>query len=422
MTNEQSAAVNTMVIEATTKHGIIKPQEILRFLQENSRAKDLTIANVYQRLCRLKKSGRSSRPLWQRTAEQMEEWRQSIAAIVNGQTRQLGVRGVFYLAVAAGLCEKKNSSYQAVQKALDLLRMDGTVDFDRIIDAGRTIYPHGLGEPVGALVTDNTDYDAIQSHIDWKVTMEAGEEPSITPPTPPDFDQAREADQLADALMDSEEAQADINHGPWDGCEVIPIIICEKEGLSGIIQPICAQYDVPYVAVRGAASITVLRQLWEMMQLGELPWRLLTLYDFDKSGEDIENAAMSRLRAFGGDAEWTSERIAVTPDQVDELKLPMRPEKRGIGEAVELDAIPPDVLAEIVEKAIQSCIPEDIEDQRQAARSDAREAHYNTVEEMVTKATKDYEPQRNEEMQRYVKEQQPKFERLRQEFKRDAPE
>ena len=166
----------------------------------------------------------------------------------------------------------------------------------------------------------------------------------------------------------------------------------------------------------------VLRQLWEMMQFGELPWRLLTLYDFDKSGEDIENAAMSRLRAFGGDAEWTSERIAVTPDQVDELKLPMRPEKRGIGEAVELDAIPPDVLAEIVEKAIQSCIPEDIEDQRQAARSDAREAHYNTVEEMVTKATKDYEPQRNEEMQRYVKEQQPKFERLRQEFKRDAPE
>ena len=36
MTNEQSAAVNTLVLEATTKHGIIKPKEILRFLQENS--------------------------------------------------------------------------------------------------------------------------------------------------------------------------------------------------------------------------------------------------------------------------------------------------------------------------------------------------------------------------------------------------
>ena len=422
MTNKQSAAVNTLVIEATTKHGIIKPKEILRFLQENSLAKDLTIANVYQRLCRLKKSGRSSRPLWQRTAEQMEEWRQSIAAIVNGQTRQLGVRGVFYLAVAAGLCEKKNSSYQAVQTALDILRMSGEVAFESIIDAGRTIYPHGLGEPVGDLVTNSTDYDAIQSHIESTVTEEADEEPSIIAPRAPDFDQAREADELADALMRSDEAQADISNGKWDGCEVVPIVICEKEGLSGIVQPICAQYDVPYVAVRGAASITVLRQLWEMLQVGELPWRLLTLYDYDWAGENIEYAAIRRLEAFGGEAEWTSERIAVNEEQVNEMNLPMRPEKNGGGEAVELDAIPPDVLAEIVEKAIQACIPKDIEDRRQAAREEAEEAHSNTVEAMVNESMEDYEPQRNYEMSRYVQEQQPKFERLRQEFERDAPE
>ena len=275
---------------------------------------------------------------------------------------------------------------------------------------------------MGDLVTDNTDYEAIQSHIDWKVTREAGEEPSITPPTPPDFDQAREADQLADALMDSDEVQADIDHGPWDGCKVVPFVICEKEGLSGIIQPICAQYDVPYVAVRGAASITVLHQLWEMLQVGELPWRLLTLYDYDWAGENIEYAAMRRLEAFGGEAEWTSERIAVTPEQVNEMNLPMRPEKNGDGEAVELDAIPPDVLAEIVEKAIQSCIPEDIEDRRRAARSEAREAHYDKVEEMVTESMEDYEPQRNAEMSRYVQEQQQKFERFIREFERDAPE
>ena len=329
VTNEQSKALNALIIQATTKHGLNKPNEIFGFLKDNGQVKNLTINSLYQRMVRLKKDGRVTCPLWQRTAEQMEEWRQSIAAIVNGQTRQLGVRGVFYLAVAAGLCEKTQLVYQSVSKALDILRMSGDVEFDRIIDAGRTIYPHGLDEPVGDLVTNNTDYDAIQSHIDWKVTMEAGEEPSITPPTPPDFDQAREADELADALMDSDEVQADIDHGPWDGCEVIPFVICEKEGLSGIIQPICAQYDVPFLATRGGASITVLHQLWDMMQVGELPWRLLTLYDYDKAGEDIENAAMSRLRAFGGEAKWTSKRIAVTAKQVSRLKLPTRPEKNG---------------------------------------------------------------------------------------------
>ena len=424
MTNEQSAAVNNLVIEATAKHGINKPKEILRFLQENSRAKDLTIANVYQRLCRLKKSGRSSRPLWQRTAEQMEEWRQSIAAIVNGQTRQLGVRGVFYLAVAAGLCEKTNSSYQAVQKALDILRMSGEVGFDRIIDAGRTIYPHGLDErnPVNDLVTNSTDYYEIETSVASTVYRAAKYEPSITPPEPPNYLQGMEPDELAESIMESEDVDPTIDYGTWDGCKVVPFVICEKEGLSGIIQPICYRYDVPFVAVRGGASITVLHQLWEMMQVGELPWRLLTLYDYDKAGEDIEHAAMSRLRAFGGEAKWTSKRVAVTAKQVSRLKLPTRPEKNGDGEAVELDAIPPDTLAKLVTSAIKACIPKDIDVRRDDALHQAREDHQDHVRDMVDEATQEYEPQRNEEMQVYVQQQQPKFERLRREFERDAPE
>ena len=417
---KQSAAVDRLIISAVMEHDIIKPKAVLAFLSTKRQAKTLTKTAFYARFCRLRNEGRLSCPKMHRTTEQMEEWRQSLAAIVNSQSRQLGVRGVFYLAVAAGLCEKTDSMYQAVVEALDTLRMSGEVGFDRIIDAGRTVYPHGLGEPVRDLVTNSTDYDAIKSHIDWKVTEEADEEPFIIAPRSPSFTQAREADELADALMSSE--AADIDHGPWDGCEVVPIVICEKEGLSGIIQPICDQYSVPFLATRGGASITVLHQLWKMMQVGELPWKLLTMYDFDKAGEDIENAAMSRLRAFGGEAEWTSERIAVTPDQVDELDLPMRPEKNGDGEAVELDAIPPDVLAEIVEKSIQSCIPEDIEDRREAAREDAEEAHRIMVNAMVDESMEDYEPQRNEEMQRYVQEQRPKFERFIHEFERDAPE
>ena len=258
--------------------------------------------------------------------------------------------------------------------------------------------------------------------IDSTVTEEADEEPSIIPPRSPDFTQSREEDELADALMRSEEAQADIDHGPWDACDAVPFVICEKEGLSGIIQPICYRYDVPFVAVRGGASITILHDIWELLERGELPWKLLTMYDFDQAGATIEHAALRRLEAFGGAAEWTSERIAVTPDQITTLNLPMRPEKSGYGEAVELDAIPPDTLAEIVTEAIKACIPEDIEDRRKAALEEAEEAHSNTVDEMVNESMEDYEPQRNEEMQRYVEDAQPRFNDLREEFLRDAPE
>ena len=424
-THKQSAATNRHIINAISVLGpTAKPREILQLLQDKKQATYLTPHRLHSRLFQLKKSGLISLQKAKRNAEDMEEWRASIAAIVNGQGRQLGVRGVFYLAVAAGLCEKTDSMYEAVVVALDILRMSGDVGFDRIIDAGRTIHPHGLDarSPVVDLMTDATDYDEIRRHIDSTVTEEAEEEPSIIPPRSPYFTQAREAVELADALMGSYEVQADIDHGTWDGCDAVPFVICEKEGLSGIIQPICYRYDVPFVAVRGGASITILHDIWDLLERGELPWKLLTMYDFDRAGSDIERAALRRLEAFGGAAEWTSERIAVTPDQVDELELPMRPEKNGDGEAVELDAIPPDTLAEIVEEAIKACIPEDIEDRREAARSDAREAHSNTVGEMVDESMEDYEPQRNEEMKEYVEGVQRTFAHVIKEFIRDAPE
>ena len=401
-----------------------KPREIWQFLRENRQAKYLTQYLFYSRLSRLKKDGRVTCQNGCRSAAQMEEWRSSIANIVLGQSRQLGVRGVFYLAVAAGLCEKNELAYQSVSVVLDTLRMSGEVPFDCIIDAGRKIHSHGLGErsPVLDLMTSSTDYDEIQTYLETTVEEEAEREPWISAPERPEYYQAAEPDKLSDALMRSDQVQDQIDNGPWDGCEEVPFVICEKEGLAGVIEPICNQYKVPFVAVRGAASITILRDMWELLQTGELPWRLLTFYDFDKAGLDIENAAMNRLREFGGDVEWTHQRIAVTPDQIEQLHLPMRPEKRYIGEAVELDAIPPDTLAELVTEAIQSCIPEDIEDRREAAREEAKDTHRLMVNQMVNEAMQDYEPQRNAEMQRYVEDAQPQFDTLRDAFLRDAPE
>ena len=427
LTNKQSKGVENHIIKAVAVLGpTAKPSEILRFLHDKEQASSMTAALLGSRLSRLKLAGRVSLQNGIRDADGMKKWLASIAGIVLGQGRQLGVRGVFYLAVAAGLCEKTEAAYQSVVKALDRLRMSGEVPFDRIIDAGRSIHSHGLGErsPVLDLMTSSTDYDEIQTYLETTVEKEAEREPWISPPERPEYYQAANLDELADELMQSDETQSQIDNGPWDGCEEVPFVICEKEGLSGILQPICYQYDVPFVAVRGGASITILHDIWDMMQEGELPWRLLTFYDFDKAGLDIEHAAMNRLRAFddtfGGEAEWTSQRIAVTPDQVEELDLPMRPEKKGDGEAVELDAIPPDTLSEIVTEAIQACIPQDIEERRLDAHMAANKTHRLRVNEMVDAATQDYEPQRNVEMEEYVEEWQPQFDDLIEDFRRGA--
>ena len=166
MKSKQSEAVDGLIISAVSDHNLNKPREILKFLHGNRQAKSVTRAALCSRLQRLMKRGLVSRPNACRSADEMEQWRANIAAIVNGQSRQLGVRGVFYLAVAAGLCEKTDSMYQTVVVALDILRMSGEVAFDRIIDAGRTIHPHGLDarSPVVDLMTNSTDYKEIRSH------------------------------------------------------------------------------------------------------------------------------------------------------------------------------------------------------------------------------------------------------------------
>ena len=67
-----------------------------------------------------------------------------------------------------------------------------------------------------------------------------------------------------------------------------PFVICEKEGLAGDHRADLQSVRSAFVAVRGAASLTVLRDMWELLQTGELPWRLLTFYDFDKAGMTLK--------------------------------------------------------------------------------------------------------------------------------------
>ena len=67
------------------------------------------------------------------------------------------------------------------------------------------------------------------------------------------------------------------------------------------------------------------------------------------------------------DAEIYFERIAVNPDQIEAWNLPTRPTKKTDtrsksfkGESVELDAIPPDDLREMVRACIEQHIDDDV--------------------------------------------------------------
>jgi hypothetical protein len=86
--------------------------------------------------------------------------------------------------------------------------------------------------------------------------------------------------------------------------------------------------------------------------------------DFDPSGVNAGEKIDQTLREMAPDAEIHFERVAVTPDQIRDWSLPSRPTKqsdtrsKNFGDiSVELDAIAPDQLRELVQEVIELHLP-----------------------------------------------------------------
>jgi hypothetical protein len=81
--------------------------------------------------------------------------------------------------------------------------------------------------------------------------------------------------------------------------------------------------------------------------------------DQDPSGVLIDKRIEERLREFAPKAKIHFERVAVTRSQIKELNLPTRPTKQSShsksfkGGSVEVDAIPPRTLREMVRDCIE---------------------------------------------------------------------
>jgi hypothetical protein len=152
----------------------------------------------------------------------------------------------------------------------------------------------------------------------------------------------------------------------WDGVDAYVEIWLEKDALSGVVYPITAKYDVPLMVARGYASLSFLHSAAEKISGLDVPVFLYHLGDFDPSGVNAGEKIEETLRYLAPDAEIKFQRIAVTSQQIDDWDLPTRPTKmsdsrsKGFGAtSVELDAIEPQMLRDLVEDAILKHMPPD---------------------------------------------------------------
>ncbi len=225
------------------------------------------------------------------------------------------IRQVFYQATVRGIVEKAETGYSKVQTDLVWMRRAGDLPYDWLADSTR-----------------------------WQR-------------------KPRTYDSVQDAL---EQTARLYRKALWADADAYVEIWLEKDALAGVVYPITAAYDVPLMVARGYASLSFLHEAAEYMSDLDVPVYVYHLGDFDPSGVNAGEKIEQSLREMAPEAEIHFERLAVTPTQIRRWRLPARPTKttdsrsKGFGAiSVELDAIPPDRLRDLVQKAIERHLPPD---------------------------------------------------------------
>lgn len=246
------------------------------------------------------------------TKHEMQARKEALVRIV-AEIQPCTVRQTFYQATVRGIMEKDDPGYDRVQRALVDLRRDGRVPYRAI--------------------TDNTR---------WQIK-------------PTTFA------SMTDAL---EQTARLYRRAVWADVDSYVEVWLEKDALAGVVQPITAKYDVPLMVARGFSSLSFLHSCAEDIRALEKPAYIYHLGDRDPSGVCAAEKIEQTLREFAPDAEIHFERLAVLPKQIRAWSLPTRPTKKSDsraknfhGDSVELDAIHPHRLRELVEKAITKHLP-----------------------------------------------------------------
>lgn len=248
-----------------------------------------------------------------RSNKQLEIINEAIITAVSADA-PVTLRGVYYRVVSAGAIDKTEQAYQLIGRQLLKLRRANRIKYSDITDGTRWI---------------------------------------LAPTT---------YDSLADAI---DETARTYRRSLWTTSPWRIQIFSEKDAISGVVQPISERWDVPLGVLRGYVSETF---AWNVGQSLDKDHNhvLVQLGDHDPSGVDAWDDFCHKVDGF---AHWNTQiefvRLAVTPEQIDELKLPTRPTKLADtrakgweGGSVEVDAIPASVLRKMLDEFIAAYVDE----------------------------------------------------------------
>lgn len=151
----------------------------------------------------------------------------------------------------------------------------------------------------------------------------------------------------------------------WDDQSAYVEVWSEKDALTGVLYEVTGRWDVPLMVTRGFPSLSFLHSASETIHSQNKPIYIYDFGDHDPSGVLIPQKIEETLRELAPGIELHFERVAVTDEQIALWGLQTRPTKQTDsrsknfeGESVEVDAIPPDTLRNLLNNLIESHVDE----------------------------------------------------------------
>jgi hypothetical protein len=248
------------------------------------------------------------------TKSEVERRRAELYFIVK-KMKPMTVRQVFYQATVLGIVEKSEAGYDKIQDDLTKMRRAGDLPYDWLADNTR-----------------------------WQ----------------------RKPNTFSNIEQALEETARFYRKSLWTDAGAYVELWLEKDALSGVIYPVTSMFDVPLMVARGYASLSFLHEAADYIGDLDVPTYIYHLGDFDPSGINAGEKIEETLREMAPDAKIYFERLAVQPGQIYAWNLPTRPTKKSDTRAknfgdisVELDAIEPQRLRDLVQQAIERHLPPD---------------------------------------------------------------
>ncbi len=233
----------------------------------------------------------------------------------------LTLRQIFYRLVSNGALGKTERDYARLCELANRARRAQLIPFDAIRDDGLT-----RREPVS--YTDTSEFLGVVTYSakQFRLDRQAGQETRL-------------------------------------------MVWCEAAGMVPQLVSVASDYGVPVISSGGFDSLTTKHEMAQAIASGDEPVEVLHIGDHDPSGVHVFLSLADDIGAFcdamGGESMFT--RLAVTPEQVAMFDLPTAPPKRTdkrafSGETTQAEALPPDLLAELLLHAIESRMDLDLFD------------------------------------------------------------